>query len=95
MTQENFTFQDICMKNDHHWDNAYAVLTYHLEHGNLEKVVRGPEDIIYRNIHGMEDNHLEYDRLFLTPSAPSTSSNPARPKRRRIGAEKVEIPRGE
>ncbi|WP_192348941.1 hypothetical protein [Algoriphagus sp. Y33] len=90
-----FTFNDICRINHHHWDNAYSVMLYHMEHGNLEKVVRGPEDIIYRNINKLKECQLEYDRIFLTSSTPSYPTSASRPKRKRIGVKKVEIPSGE
>lgn len=65
MAADYYTFLDIVRFNSNDWSLAYEVLTYYLESGSLRKELRGPEDIIYHNIGGIESYYLMHCQVFF------------------------------
>ena len=65
MTTDYCTFLDIVRFNSNDWSRAYEVLTCYLERGSLIKEPRGPEDIIYHNVSGIEPFNLIHRRVFF------------------------------
>ena len=64
------TFEDIIKLNDHNWDQAYAVLNYHLENGNIKKEVLESGLVVYHNSSGVQRHKLIHDNVFLPQLIP-------------------------
>lgn len=58
------TFEEIIKLNDHDWDRAYAVLTYHLQKGNIKKEVLENGMVVYQNLIGVKDFTLIHDKII-------------------------------
>lgn len=56
------TFEEIIKLNDHDWDRAYAVLTYHLEKGNIKKEVLENGMVIYHNLTHVQEFTKIHDK---------------------------------
>ncbi|WP_339880781.1 hypothetical protein [uncultured Algoriphagus sp.] len=56
------TFEEIIKLNGHDWDRAYAVLTYHLEKGNIKKEVLGGGMVIYHNVTRVQEFTQIHDK---------------------------------
>ena len=75
------TFEEITKLNGHDWDQAYAVLNYHLENGNIKKEVLESGLVVYHNATGVQKYKLIHNNVFL----PSEKTNVViRPRRKRI-----------
>ena len=75
------TFEEITKLNDHDWDQAYAVLNYHLENGNIKKEVQDSGLVVYHNSSGVQRHKLIHENIF----SPEVNSNVLmRPRRKRI-----------
>ncbi|SFT96664.1 hypothetical protein SAMN04489724_3029 [Algoriphagus locisalis] len=56
------TFEEIIKLNGHDWDRAYAVLTYHLEKGNIKKEVMENGMVVYHNSARVKEFTLTHDK---------------------------------
>lgn len=75
------TFEEIIKLNGHDWDQAYEVLNYHLDKGNIKKEVLESGIVIYHNPTRVHSHNLIHDKIFL----PATNTKVAmRPRRNRI-----------
>ncbi|TXE01845.1 hypothetical protein [Algoriphagus aquimarinus] len=81
MDKPILTFEDIIRLNGHDWDQAYAVLTYHLEKGNIKKEVLKDGTVIYHNPTQVQGHNLIHDKIF-TPKIQTRVV--MRPRRTRI-----------
>jgi hypothetical protein len=59
------TFEEIIKLNGHDWDQAYAILNYHLEKGNIKKGVLKSGVVIYHNPSRVQGHNLIHDKIFL------------------------------
>lgn len=75
------TFEEIIKLNGHDWDQAYAVLNYHLEKGNIKKEVLENGIVIYHNPTRVQSHNLIHDKIFLPRASPKVVM---RPRRNRI-----------
>ena len=84
MDEPIITFEEIIKLNDHNWDQAYTVLKYHLEKGNIKKEVLESGLVVYHNSTRVQRHKLIHDNIFL----PTTNAKAGmRPKRKRINNE--------
>ncbi|WP_339750717.1 hypothetical protein [Algoriphagus aquimarinus] len=56
------TFEEIIKLNGHDWDQAYAVLNYHLDKGNIKKEVLESGMVIYHNPTRVQGHNLIYNK---------------------------------
>lgn len=82
MDKQVLTFQDIISFNGNDWDQAYEVLNYHLEKGNIVKEVMQGELVVYHNEAGLQIQDLQHGKIIFTNGVEGESV--FRPKRKRI-----------
>ena len=74
-------FEEIIKLNGHDWDRAYAVLTYHLEKGNIKKEVLENGMVIYHNLTCVQ----EFTKIHDKQIEPDPDNKVVmRPRRNRI-----------
>ncbi len=75
------TFEEIIKLNGHDWDQAYAVLNYHLEKGNINKEVLKSGIVIYHNPTRVQGHNFIHDKIFVPKPITKVVM---RPRRNRI-----------
>jgi len=80
------TFEEIIRLNGHDWDQAYAVLNYHLEKGNIKKEVLKSGIVIYHNPTRVQGHNLIHDKIFPPQSVNELVMSP---RRKRINRDDI------
>ena len=72
------TFEEIIKLNGHDWDRGYAVLTYHLEKGNIKKEVLENGVVIYHKLTRVQEFTQIHDKLIESDSVNKVVMRPRR-----------------